>query len=93
MCNICIRDAPFWDQTFERVKCFEYKLLLRTCFHFESNTVTDFERARTRAANAYTKRGIENSFPGSLMFVQARNKKMSSTVPVTLLSHKPVTKT
>ena len=37
-------------------------------------TVTDSARARTRVANAHTKRGIENSFPGTQMFVQARNK-------------------
>ena len=62
-----------------RVKCFEYKLLLRTCFHFERKTATGCTRARTRAANAHTKRGFENSFPGTEMFVQARNKKKSST--------------
>ena len=28
MRNICVRDAPFWDQNSERVKCFEYKLQL-----------------------------------------------------------------
>ena len=31
-------------------------------------------RARSRATNAYTKRGIENLFPGTQIFVQARNK-------------------
>ena len=31
--------------------------------------------AGTGAANAYTKRDIENPFSGTQMFVQARNKK------------------
>ena len=74
MRNIGVRDAPCWDQNSERVKCFDYKLLLRTCIRFECKTATDSARVRTRAANAYTKRGIENSFPGTQMFVQARNK-------------------
>ena len=30
-------------------------------------------RAGTGASNAYTKHDIENSFPGTQMFVQARN--------------------
>ena len=46
-----------------RVKCFECK------------TATASARARTRAANAYTKRDIENLFPGTQMFVQARNNE------------------
>ena len=25
MRNICVRDVPFWDQNYERVKCFECK--------------------------------------------------------------------
>ena len=36
---------------------------------FECKTAT-----ASRAANANTKRGIENSFPGIQMFVQASNK-------------------
>ena len=28
MRDICVRDAPCWDQNSERVKCVEYKLLL-----------------------------------------------------------------
>ena len=59
----CVRNAPCWDQT------------LRTCFRFECKTATASARVRTRAANAYTKRDIENSFPGTQMFVQAKNKK------------------
>ena len=46
--------------------------------------------AGTDAVNAYTRRDIENSFPGTQMFVQGRNNeykynkgtKMSSTVYV-----------
>ena len=38
-------------------------------------TVTASARARARAANAYIKLDIENSFPGTKMFVKARNKK------------------
>ena len=53
------------------VKCFKYKLQPRTCFRFECKTAT----GSARAQNACTKRGIENSFPGIQMFVQARNKK------------------
>ena len=40
--------------------------------------VQNYERvvcAVTGAANAYTKRGIENQFYGTQMFVQARNNK------------------
>ena len=69
------RIVPCWDQNTERVKCFEYKLLLRTCFRFECKTATEFARVLTRAANAYTKRGIKNSFPDTHMFVQAMYKK------------------
>ena len=47
----------------ERVNSFECKLLLRTCFPVECKTTTASARARTRAANAYTKHGIENPFP------------------------------
>ena len=61
MRNICVDDAPFWDQNSERVKCFECK------------TATDSARAVTGAANAYKRRVIENSFRGTQMFVQARN--------------------
>ena len=75
MRNICVRDAPCWDQNSERVKCFKYKLWLRTCFRVECKIATASARARTRAANAYTKRAIKNSFPGIHMFVQARYKK------------------
>ena len=63
----------------ERVKCFEYKPQLLTCFRFECKTATDSARARTRVASAYiTKRGIENSFLGTQMFVQARKKNFFS---------------
>ena len=75
MRNVCVRDALCGDQNSERVKCFEYKLLLRTRFRLECKTATGSARERTRAANAYTKRGIENSFPGTQMFVQTMNKK------------------
>ena len=75
MRNIGVRDAPCWDQNSECVKCVEYKLLLLTCFRFECKTVSASARARTREVNAYTKRGIENSFPGTQMFVRTRNKK------------------
>ena len=30
MRNVCVRDAPCWDQNSERVKCFEYKILLKS---------------------------------------------------------------
>ena len=63
MRNICVRARPCWDRT------------LRTCFRFECKIATVSARARTRAANAYTKRGIVNSFPGTHMFVRARYKK------------------
>ena len=52
-------------QNSERVKCVEYKPLLRTCFGFERKTATRSARVRTRAANACTKRGNDNSFPGT----------------------------
>ena len=61
-------------QNSERVKCVEYKLQLRTCFRFECETATVSARARTRAANAHAERDIENSFPGTQMFVYPRNK-------------------
>ena len=76
MRNICVRDTPCWDKLRERVKCFEYKLQLRTCSRFECKTATGSARAQTRAANAYTRCGIENSFPGTQMFVQARNNNV-----------------
>ena len=47
MRNVCVRDAPCWDQNSERVKCVECKLLLCA-------------RPRTDRWNAYTKRDIEN---------------------------------
>ena len=47
---------------------------LRTCWFYEYKTVTALPvAALTGAENAYTKRDIENSFPGTQMFVQARN--------------------
>ena len=67
MRNICVRDAPCWDQT------------PRTCFRVECKTAFASARARTQVTNAYTKRDIENSFPCTQMFVQTRNEKMSST--------------
>ena len=52
---------------------------LRTCLMFRVQTVTATRSAsaRTRAANAYTKRGIENSFLECLCM--QGTKKMSST--------------
>ena len=49
----------------EGVKCFEYNLLLRTCFRFECKTAIASAHARTRITNAYTKCGIENSYLGT----------------------------
>ena len=54
MRNICVRARLCSDRT------------PRTCFCVECKTATASVRARTRAANAYTKRGIENSFPACL---------------------------
>ena len=59
----------------ERVFVSSAKLQVRTCFCFECKTVTASARARTLATNAYTKHGIENSFPRAQMFVQLRNQK------------------
>ena len=88
ICVIFVYAMPLaGTKLWERFKCFEYKLWLLTCFRFEckiatanvfSNRVQNCNwlcPSRTRAANAYTKRGIENSFPSTQMFVQARNKK------------------
>ena len=47
-------------------------LRLQTVTRFERKTAAAFARA-----NAYTKRGIENSSPGTRMFVQTKYKKFS----------------
>ena len=65
-----------------QVKYFEYS------FRFECKTATASARARTRAANTYTKRDIENSFPGTQMSMQARNKKNVFNAIQTLKSPK-----
>ena len=55
MPNICVRDAPCWDQNSERVKCFEYKLLLPACARKNSEMLIQNVTLKSKRVPEYNK--------------------------------------
>ena len=57
---------------------------LRMCSYYQHMNYESVSCAGTGAANAYTKRNIENPFPSTQMFLQARSKKCPQQYMLTL---------